>query len=264
MAGGPAEKIARFESRAIAEPSGIAASRKYPGIFWVHNDSGNPAALFAVRADGKLVREYAVGAPNLDWEDIATDDAGHLYLGDIGNNTRALPIRAIHRIDEPDPAVATKSPLKVTTFHYTYPKGRPFDAEGLFLDGDRAILVAKYLDGRDADLFAVPLDRPTSLLKPVTAEKVGTLKGASHPITGASLAADGKWLAVCGIGEVRLYRRDADGRWLHEAKMKGPPGQVEAITWDGHDLVLANEDREIFRIAEAAWRADVRDKGRKK
>src|SRR5206468_8997829 len=97
----------------IREVSGIVASRRHPGVFWVHNDSGNAAALFAVRRDGSLVREYAVKAPSLDWEDIAVDDAGHLYLGDIGNNAGLLPIRTIYEIDEPDPELEAKAPLPV-------------------------------------------------------------------------------------------------------------------------------------------------------
>ncbi len=79
-------------------------SRRYPGVFWVHNDSGNPAALFAVRADGRVLRRYQVAAPNLDWEDLAADDAGHLVVGDIGNNGERLPLRALLLFDEPDPA----------------------------------------------------------------------------------------------------------------------------------------------------------------
>src|SRR5437899_499106 len=66
--GGPLEPIGRLDHPAIREASGIVASRRHPGVFWVHNDSGNPPALYAVRRDGRLVREYAVGAPNLDWE----------------------------------------------------------------------------------------------------------------------------------------------------------------------------------------------------
>src|SRR5215218_2962033 len=97
------ERLGRLEHPAIREASSIVASRRHPGIFWVHNDSGNPAALFAVRRDGTLVREYAVKAPNLDWEDIAVDDEGHLYLGDIGNNAGLLPIRTVYQLDEPDP-----------------------------------------------------------------------------------------------------------------------------------------------------------------
>src|SRR4051794_5227814 len=84
--------IGRLAHPAIRETSGIVASRRHPGIYWVHNDSANAPRLFAVRRDGTLVREYAVSVPNIDWEDIATDDDGRLYLGDIGNNDGLLPL----------------------------------------------------------------------------------------------------------------------------------------------------------------------------
>src|SRR3954452_21411316 len=100
----PLEPMGRFDARAIREASGIVRSRRHPGIFWVHNDSGNPPALFAVRGDGTLVRAFAVALPNIDWEDIAIDDDGHLYLGEIGNNGGRLPLRAVYRLDEPDPS----------------------------------------------------------------------------------------------------------------------------------------------------------------
>ena len=102
---------ARLDPRWIPEASGIVKSRRHPGIFWVHNDSGNPPLLFAIRGDGRIVRQFRLEIPNIDWEDIAIDDQGHLYLGDIGNNLGELPIRAIYRIDEPDPAVPHDKPL---------------------------------------------------------------------------------------------------------------------------------------------------------
>src|SRR5262245_15366788 len=98
------EPTGRFDPRAIPEASGIVKSRRHPGIFWVHNDSGNAPLLFAVRSDGRVVRRFRLAIPNLDWEDIAIDARGHLYLGDIGNNTGLLRVRTIYRIDEPDPS----------------------------------------------------------------------------------------------------------------------------------------------------------------
>src|SRR3954464_12793012 len=92
-------RVGRLEHPAIREASGIVASRRHPGVFWVHNDSGNPNFLFAVRRDGTLIREYAINVPNVDWEDIALDDDGHLYLGDIGNNGARLPLRVVYRLD---------------------------------------------------------------------------------------------------------------------------------------------------------------------
>ena len=79
-------------------------------------------------------------------------------MGDIGNNFGTLPIRAIYRIDEPDPAVPQEKPLAVSsaTF-YALPSANRFDAESLIVDRGTATLVAKYHDGREAELFSVPL-----------------------------------------------------------------------------------------------------------
>ena len=89
----PLEHLGRLDHHRIPEASGIVKSRRYPGIFWVHNDSGNPPLLFAIKGDGAILNAFPVNVPNIDWEDIAIDDHGHLYVGDIGNNTGALPVR---------------------------------------------------------------------------------------------------------------------------------------------------------------------------
>src|SRR4051812_38447050 len=135
------EPLGRFDVHLIPEASGIVKSRRYAGIYWVHNDSGNPPLLFAVRSDGRVVRQFRLAVPNLDWEDIAIDDRGHLYLGDIGNNGGLLPIRCIYRIDEPDPSSPPDRPLvpSATTF-YSLPRSNRFDAEGLIYDAGSAIL----------------------------------------------------------------------------------------------------------------------------
>jgi hypothetical protein len=248
------ERVGRLDHPPIREASGIVKSRRHPGIFWVHNDSGNPPALFAVRRDGALIREYRVSAPNVDWEDIAADDAGHLYLGDIGNNGGRLPVRAIYRLDEPDPSRPADAPLPATlaTF-YRFPRGERFDAEGLVIDGPRAVVVAKYFDGRPAALFAVPLDPPAPLLRPALPRKLGTLPGFTEPATGAALSPDGRLLAVCSTGVARVYRRIGEG-WEPIGRVRYPADEVEAICWDGAELILASEGRDLYRITEARWR----------
>ena len=58
-------------------------------MFWTHNDGGGPKkqVLYAIDREGNTRAAFPViGATFHDWEDIAIDDAGHLYLGDIGNN----------------------------------------------------------------------------------------------------------------------------------------------------------------------------------
>jgi len=250
-----AVRIGTMSDPAIREASGIVKSRAHPGVYWVHNDSGNPPALFAVREDGTLIRRYEIAATNLDWEDVAADDRGHLFLGDIGNNGGVLPIRAIYRIDEPDPAVEPAGPLPVTLgVHYKVLKTDRFDAESLVIDGDVALLVTKRFDGRDARLKSIPLDASASLFRPAMTTDLGSLPGFVEPATGADLSQDGRRLAVVSLAKVRVYERDGD-RWtlIGEAGFRG--NGVEAIAWDGDDLILAGEGRGVYRIAAKSWRS---------
>ncbi len=254
------ERVGNLTHPAIREASGIAKSRRFPGIYWVHNDSVNAATLFAVKRDGSLLQSFAVKVPNIDWEDVALDDAGHIYLGDIGNNDLRLPLRAIYRLDEPDPSEEEERLLEAgTASYYRFPAGGRFDAEGLFIDRGRAVVVAKYLDGRQAELFAVRLDPPAPLIRPALPEPLGHLAGCKEPVTGASLAPEGRRLAVCSYHVVRIYERNDVQK--DEWKPRGFVGfdggdeQIEAITWDGADLILAGESRGLFRIVAKQWQA---------
>src|SRR5210317_1822135 len=91
------------EAKPIKEMSGIARSVSYPGVFWVLNDSGDEARIFAIKQDGKNVlptysrfsyygeepeegKELWQGFPvlyaeNVDWESM-TIDSNYLYIAD--------------------------------------------------------------------------------------------------------------------------------------------------------------------------------------
>lgn len=255
----PLQPLGRFDRLVLPEASGIVKSRRHPGIFWVHNDSGNPPALFAIRRDGSVVREFRLSVPNLDWEDIAADDRGHLYLGDIGNNGGRLAIRVVYQFDEPDPARAAAAPLPVkAAFFYRFSQGDRFDAEGLFLQdgGKTAVLVSKRFDGREAELFAIPLDRPAPLLRPARPRRLGSLPGFVEPATGASLSADGNLLAVCATTVCRVYRQQSDRSWRLLSENRYPPKEVEGVSWDGPDLLLVSEGGGVDLLRTPVAKAD--------
>jgi hypothetical protein len=253
----PLEPLGQLEPKLVPEASGIVKSRQHAGIFWVHNDSGNHPLLFAINADGRIVRQFRVAVPNIDWEDIAIDDRGHLYLGDIGNNLGVLPVRAIYRVDEPDPAKPAEQPLAATAVsRYAFPRGHRFDAEGLDFDDGNAIVVSKYLDGREAELFAVPFDPPSPLSQPAQPRSIGKLAGFTEPATGSDLDVDRMHLAVCSSTVTRIYRRadvqKHDWKLASEVRYRAAP--VEGVCWNGRDLVLVAEGGAIFRITEKTWR----------
>jgi hypothetical protein len=249
------ERVGTLVHPAIREASGLVQSRRHPGVFWVHNDSGNAPFLFAVRRDGSLIRQYRLNVVNIDWEDIAIDDQGRLYLGDIGNNDLRLPLRLILEIEEPDPEKNEDTPPKVVTAsYYRFPESGRFDAEGLVVEGDTALIVAKTFDGRDAEVYSVPLRPPAPLLRPAVAKLEGKLPGFTEPVTGASLSARGGRLAVCSNGALGVFRKADDGGWLPLAiRTFRCDDEIEAVAWEGDDLILSGEKRGVFRVRSEMW-----------
>jgi hypothetical protein len=233
---------------ALRELSGLVRASRDPALFWAHGDSGNAPALFALDAGGHVARRVDLAAPNIDWEDIATDDQGHLFVGDIGNNGDALPLRFIYEIDEPalpGPAGPERLLKPRRVYHVAFP-ARPFDAEALFVLDGSLVVVRKRLDGRDATLHAIPLSHPGSPLRPARWREIATLKGFTEPATGADLSPDRRWLAVCGASVTRLYEKTATG-WRPAASVRYRPRSIEAVAWDESDVLLADEQGNILR-----------------
>ena len=250
----------RLDKQLVPEASGIVKSRRFSDIYWVHNDSGNPPLLFAIHSDGRIAGQFRLDVPNVDWEDIAIDDQGHLYLGDIGNNNALLPLRAIYRIDEPDPAVAAERPLKASAVSfYAMPRSMRFDAEGLIFDRGTGILIAKYLDGREAEIFSVPLDPPAPLARPARPVAIGRLTRFIEPATGASLHPTRSLLAVCSYAVTRIYRpqEGSPPAWRLESEVRYDATSIEGVAWDGFDLVLVAEGGPVYRLREKAWRGSL-------
>lgn len=73
---GPAA-VGQVDDSRLVELSGIVASRRNPGLYYVHNDSGDTARVFLITREGrtKLTVNLA-GATSIDAEDIALAPAG--------------------------------------------------------------------------------------------------------------------------------------------------------------------------------------------
>ena len=90
----------------LKEVSGIVKSLRFPGHFWVHNDSGDEPIIFRVNDSLEIVQEVLVeGAQNIDWEDISISEyegESILFIGDIGDNLAARNTVAIYLVTEPE------------------------------------------------------------------------------------------------------------------------------------------------------------------
>jgi hypothetical protein len=232
----------------VRESSGVAVSRAHPGIFWTHNDSGEPV-LYAVDGRGRSVgRVRVAGAAVEDWEDVALAPcpAGGdcLFVADIGDNAARRPHVTVYRIPEPAPGAAASAPA--TALRLRYPDGAQ-DAEAMFVLDGAVHVVTKGESGPIA-LYRAPAGAGGE----ATLERIRELSpdrvGRPERITGAAARADGRWVVLRTLREAAFYPagelagggaaapRRVDLRELDEAQGEGigfgPDGEV-LVTSEG-------------------------------
>jgi hypothetical protein len=187
-------ELGALADKRLSEVSGIVASRAHPGTYWVHNDSGDSARIFAIRSDASLVREIELTrAQAVDWEDIAIGSlqggAPVLFVGDIGDNDAVRASVSVYRIAEPDPAQPATASVGAERFEITYPDG-PKNAEALLFDdvSKHGFVVTKAKDGNSivydfGDLSGAGVPR--------AAVEVARLQFGAAPLAGSPLVTGG-------------------------------------------------------------------------
>ncbi len=244
----PSGTLVRVEG--LAEGSGVAASRKTPGRFWTHNDSGEPI-LFALDDKGTVIGRLTLSGVKVeDWEAIAVGPcpAGTcIFVGDIGDNDAERRQITIYRI--PEPAEANGSAKVTDVFHATYPDGA-HDAEALLVTPDGRLHVITKGETGPTGIYRFPpkLDAGAT----VTLERVGEARavgtaGRNDRITDGSVSPDGQWVALRTLNTVMLYRSSdlLAGNWREVSRIAvdslGEP-QGEGITFaDNNTLYLVGE-----------------------
>ncbi|WP_240099602.1 hypothetical protein [Thermomonas flagellata] len=252
----------------LDEISGLAASRRHPGVLWAHNDSGNPARLYAISTRGRvLARLDLAGIANVDWEDLAAfalDGRDYLLVADTGDNGGLRHGIALHAVEEP--ARLRSGTLRPAwTLRARWPDG-PRDVEAVAVDAaaGQVLLISK--KRQPPELFVLPLRAAEGqILEP---RRIGRLAGVPQAdaalrrrdpalarlyaqVTAADLAPDGRTLAVLTYANVLFYRR-AEGEDWGRAVARAPEvhalpllPQAEALAWTpgGAGLYASGEFR---------------------
>ena len=230
----------------IRESSGIVASRQFEGVYWTLNDSGNPATLYATKLNGELIQEIAVkGSGNFDWEALGIDDKNQLWIGEIGNNSRLRFDLKVVVVAEPDPFTETEAEV-IASYPYRYPNEN-VDAEGLFIVEGVPYIVSK--ERERAVLYRFPnLKADTKQVL----ERVGEFAEARF-VTGAGVSEDETRLAVCTYKALWVYHGTAGNlaKMIQSTPWSLPHNfDGEAICFDGYNLVLTNEARDLYAIPQ--------------
>jgi hypothetical protein len=206
-------QLATLEDRRVAESSGLAASRRTPGLIWTHNDSGDGPLVYAFDRAGRSRGAWRVdGAQALDWEDMAAGPGpapgqSYLYAGDIGDNSRKREFIVVYRFPEPEPAASQAASEEARTtqpaeaIRLKYPDGA-HNAEALAVHpttGD-IYVVTKANASADVYKLAAPFDPKVVN----TMVKVATLRGPDFfgtLVTGADISPDGRRVALCDYAQ---------------------------------------------------------------
>jgi hypothetical protein len=203
-------KVGVIQSPLIDEASGIAASRKNPGVLWVHNDGG-PPCLYALSPQGKHLGIYTLsGARNRDWEDIAIGpgpepNVDYLYVGDIGDNNSKHKYVTIYRV--PEPRVDANQPAAnviltgVEAIGLLYPDG-PRNAETLMLD---PLTKDIYIVSKEEPSKVYRAAYPQSTTSKTTLEYVAKLPWGTA--TGGDISGDGRMVIVRNYLAASLWLR---------------------------------------------------------
>lgn len=252
-----ASRTGAFADKRITESSGVAPSRRTPGVLWTHGDSGEPAYLFATDTAGTVRGTFGVtGARNRDWEDIALGPCGRstcVYLADTGDNNERRSAVALYRVPEPrlperrPKHVRPTAPAEVLTFRY--PDG-PHDVEAMWVAPNEDVhLVSKGRTGRIRH-YRVRAAGWASR-RPATAERLEALplpvRSRLDYVTGAALSPDGRMVVVRSYTTAYFFAVLANGRLALPAEPRACDVrdlglQGEGVGWlDRNRLVLTSE-----------------------
>ncbi len=214
------EIMGTVESDLINEASGLAVSRNNSDVLWTHNDSGDLPRIFAMNLNGHHLGIFnLLKVENYDWEDIATgpgpvEGEQYLYIGDIGDNSKARSSIFVYRMQEPvldrNQTAITMDVLDVDKLEMQYPNNQAYDAETLLVDPISSdIFIVTKNNSDSSKVFRNP--SPHSSDKIVTLEEVATVGlGTSvlYSITAGDISADGGMIILRSYSNALILVRD--------------------------------------------------------
>ncbi|XP_064596817.1 uncharacterized protein LOC135463489 [Liolophura sinensis] len=206
----------------IPEGSGLAASRRHPGILYTHNDHGGKNKIFALDAtNARLRATFTIsGATNHDWEDIAVGTCGQetcIYIGDIGDG--GPQPHTIYRVKEPRDIRDQSLPVESKLLYEFSEK----DCETLMIDPQGELYIASKTDDEPSWIAHVPTNGnwgTGTVVKVHRQAKFPFYTSKKNPV-GGDISPDGTEMLI-KFKEWVLYYKLASGESYVDAIKRDP------------------------------------------
>jgi len=245
----------------LKEVSGIEKVDGSP-LLWMVNDSGNAARIYGYNFETDKIEKTIklTNGKNKDWEDLASDGLGTLYIGDFGNNSNNRKDLAIYGLKDFNKLENdVKAEAAITTFFYEdqelYPPKKNkqnFDVEAFFYYKEYFYLFTRNRnDGKSFDgltkLYKIPA---------IEGHFMATLIGSFNTcenfkqcqITSAAIHRESGKVALLSYNQVWIFSDYKDDRFFDGKLSKidiGHFSQKESILFKSeNELYIADEMRE--------------------
>lgn len=227
----------------VNESSGLANAGNE--TYWTHNDSGGESKLYKIDKKGKLLDSLIVpNSINRDWEELATDNAGNVYIGDFGNNRNNRTDLTIYKVN--------KLRTEEIRFNYQDQKGFPasvknFDCEAFFWFNGQLHLFTKTREenNRVTKHYAISDAKGEYIISPANEFPI------QEQVTAADISPDQKTFVLLTYGKAFFFGiRDEKINFKHPiACIKTKRKQTEAIIFNTNkSLLFSNEQRGFYEI----------------
>lgn len=265
----------------LRENSGLV--QRDGGGYWAIADSGSAPVIYAIDETGVIAGSVRLKIPeNIDWEDMASDRGGRLFIGDIGDNHAKRAELNVVELELGEKGMPKRKAK--ARYRFQYPKApaslvNNLDAEGLvFLSGQLYLFTKRRGDTASViyRFQAAPeFDNKVQEGHRVTRIELAGQSSWLHfgeMATGAALDRQARRVAIVTYRSALIYEDPSLPAWdparIRSAKetdarikqilSKKPKRwalplkvtrQCEGVEFADGKVVLSNEDGKVFELA---------------